>query len=248
MGFESINNIPPEEATATELDTTPDNVEDNSAEIPLMITNKMRERLSDEGLSPEEISRLRPEEVREILNKNIEEEDGVTKQKTEQEVLKQHKEELFAEEKRILMQEKLDEFFKELSQISHWDLNSLLESGKTADNKKFNSESMGQQLDPNMIKSLTKAFKEGIKSLPKIIEILPDILKEFNNNLTEEAEVSVEKKLQEEQEKELEEQKKVEQGDELDEEKKDLDSKKPTEQTQTNNSTEVTSGQQIEDE
>ena len=64
------------------------------------------------------------------------------------------------------------------------------------------------ELDPETAKSLARAFGEGIKLLPKILEMLPDLLKKFDEELTKEATERVEKRLREE--KLTEEQKKEE--------------------------------------
>jgi Skp family chaperone for outer membrane proteins len=70
-------------------------------------------------------------------------------------------------------------------------------------------------LDPEVAQSLAKAFKEGIRLLPKILEALPDLLKEFDKDLTKEATERVDKKLEEEKKKmEEEEQKKKEKPEE----------------------------------
>lgn len=52
----------------------------------------------------------------------------------------------------------------------------------------------GTNLDNN---PLARAFKEGIKLLPKILEVAPYILKKFDDELTQEAAERVESRLKE---------------------------------------------------
>jgi len=136
----------------------------------------------------------------------------------EQEVLEKQGEELISQEERErliraekenILQEKLDEIFKEFESLNASDFESIFESGKTREGRNVESPSLGE-LNPEIAKSLAKAFKEGIKLLPKILETLPELLRAFSEDLTKEASERVERKLKEEKQKMEEEQKKEE--------------------------------------
>ena len=81
------------------------------------------------------------------------------------------------------------------------------------------SKSMGS-LNPEVAQSLAKAFKEGIKLLPQILEAHPDLLKKFDEDITKEATENVDKKLEEEKQKKEEKKKKEENPEELKSEEK----------------------------
>ncbi len=119
------------------------------------------------------------------------------------------KEHLIQEEKEKILQEKLDELFKEFEALNPRDFESIFKSGRTREGRNVESSSMGE-LDPEIAKSLAEAFKEGIKLLPKILEVLPELLKKFDEDLTKEATERVEQKLEEEKKKMEEKQKEKE--------------------------------------
>jgi len=139
----------------------------------------------------------------------LSEEDELARLRAEQEILAKQKEELISqqekerlirEEKAKILQEKLDELFKEFEGFNPRDLESILKSGRTRDGRNVESPSMGE-LEPETAKSLTKAFQQGVKLLPKILEALPDLLKKFDEELTKEATERVEQRLEEEKQK-----------------------------------------------
>jgi hypothetical protein len=146
------------------------------------------------------------------LEKLRAEQEGLDKQKEEL-VSQQEKERLIREEKEKILQEKLDGLFKEFEGLNPRDFESIFKSGKTPEGRNVESKSMGS-LEPEVAQSLAKAFKEGIKLLPKIFEALPELLKEFDEDLTKEATERVDKKLEEEKQKLEEEQKKDEKSEE----------------------------------
>lgn len=164
--------------------------------------NQAREKL---GLPPTEEEPPSTFSEKDKLEKLKAEQEALEKQKEEL-VNRQEKERLIREEKEKILQEKLDELFKEFEALSPRDLESISKSGKTREGKKVESSAMGE-LDPEVAKSLAKAFKEGIKMLPKILEVLPELLKKFDEDLTKEATKRVDKKLEEEKKKIEEEQK-----------------------------------------
>ncbi len=106
----------------------------------------------------------------------------------------QGKEHLIREEKEKILQEKLDEIFKEFERLNPRNLESIFKNGKTPEGRNVESKSMGS-LEPEVAQSLAKAFKEGVKLLPKILETLPELLKKFDEELTKEATERVDKKL-----------------------------------------------------
>lgn len=155
------------------------------------------------------------------------EKDKLEKLKAEQELLEKQKEELISqqekeklirEEKEKILQEKLDGLFKEFEVLNPQDLESIFKSGKTHEGRNVESKSMGS-LDPETAQSLAKAFNEGIKLLPKILEALPELLKNIDEDLTKEATERVDKKLEEEKQK-MEEGQKKERLEELTPEEK----------------------------
>ncbi|MEO5366311.1 MAG: hypothetical protein H7831_08135 [Magnetococcus sp. WYHC-3] len=136
------------------------------------------------------------------------EQENLERQKEEL-VKQQERERLIREEREKIMQEKIDEIFKEFQRLNPQDLENILKSGKNSEGKNVESKSMGS-LEPEVAQSLAKAFKEGIKLLPKILKALPDLLKKFEDDLTKEATERVDKKLEEEKKKMKEEQEKEE--------------------------------------
>jgi len=110
------------------------------------------------------------------------------------------KERLIREEKVKILQERLDELFKEFGSLSPRDLKSVLKNGRTREGTNVESRSMGE-LGPEMVKILAKFFTEGAKSLSEISEILPDLSKKLDEELTKEATERVEKKIEEEKKK-----------------------------------------------
>ena len=171
--------------------------------------NAAREKL---GLPPTEEDPPSVFSEKDKLEKLRAEQEGLDKQKEEL-ISQQEKERLIREEKEKILQEKLDEVFKEFEGLTSRDFESIFKSGKTPEGRNVESKSMGS-LNPEMAQSLAKAFKEGIKLLPKILEALPDLLKKFDEDLTKEATERVDKKLEEEKAKMEEEQKKEEKPEE----------------------------------
>ncbi len=196
---EQLKNLEGEmEARQQEMTRLSESIEGTKAKI-----NETRKKL---GLPPDE------EEPPSIFS----EKDKLEKLKAEQEALEKQKEELISqqekeclirEEKEKILQEKLDELFKEFEGLNPRDFESIFRSGKTPEGRNVESKSMGS-LDPETAQSLARAFKEGIKLLPKILEALPELLKKFDEDLTKEATERVDKKLEEEKQKIEEEQKK----------------------------------------
>jgi hypothetical protein len=160
--------------------------------------NKVREKL---GLEPE-ILKEDPQSVvadKDRLKKLQDEKVALGKQKEEL-VSQQEKEKLIKKEKGIILQQKLDELFEEFEALNPRDLENILQSEKTLLGLNVESKSMGF-LSPEVAQPLARAFKEGIKLLPKILEAQPDLLKNFDQQLTEEATKNVEEKLEVEKQK-----------------------------------------------
>jgi len=130
------------------------------------------------------------------------ERDKLEKLKAEQEGLEQQKGELTAQrellirhEKENILQDKLDELFKEISELNSQDFQSIVKTGRTIEGRIFESKSIGP-IDPEAVQSLAKAFQEGIRLLPRILEILPGLLKKFDEDLTQEATERVDKQFE----------------------------------------------------
>lgn len=188
------------EATQQEITRITESVEGTKAQL-----NEAREKL---GLPPTEEDPPSVSSEKDKLEKLKSEQEGLKKQTAEL-VSKQEKERLIREEKEKILQEKLNEMFKEFEGLNPRDFESIFKSGKTSEGRNVESKSMGS-LEPEVAQSLAKAFKEGIKLLPKILEALPELLKKFDEDLTKEATEKVDKKLEEEKAKMEEEQKKEE--------------------------------------
>jgi len=154
--------------------------------------NEVREKF---GLPPSEEQPPSVLSDKEKLAKLQAEQEALEKQKEEL-IDQQEKERLIREEKEKILQEKLDELFKEFETLAPRELESIVRSGKTREGRNVESSSMGK-LDPEIAKSLAKAFKEGIKLLPKVLEVAPELLKKFDEDLTKEATERVEQKLKE---------------------------------------------------
>ena len=137
--------------------------------------NQTRENL---GLPPHEGEPPSMLGGKDKLEKLKAEQAALEKQK-ENLLSQQEKEELIRKEKEKILQEKIDQLFKEFDALSSDEFENILNSGKMSNERSVESKSMGS-LDPKVAKSLARAFKEGIKLLPKILEELPDLLKEFD--------------------------------------------------------------------
>lgn len=208
---EQLKNLEGEtEARQQEITKLNESVEGTKAKI-----NEAREKL---GLPPTEEDPPSVSSEKDKLEKLRAEQEGLEKQKEEL-ISRQEKERLIREEKEKILQEKLDEIFKEFEGLNPRDLESIFKNGKTSEGRNVESKSMGS-LEPEVAQSLAKAFKEGIRLLPKILEALPELLKKFDEDLTKEATERVDKKLEEEKQKLEEEQKKEENPEELKPEEK----------------------------
>ncbi len=155
--------------------------------------NEMRKEL---GLPPNKEDPPSVFSETDKLKKLQAEQEALEKQREEL-VSQEEREQLITEEKESILQEKLDELFNEFESLNTLDFESIFANGKTREGRNVESLSLGE-LDPEVAKSLAKAFKEGIKLLPKILETLPELLKAFNEDLTKEATERVEQKVAEE--------------------------------------------------
>lgn len=202
---EQLKNLEGEmEARQQEMTRLTESIEGMKAKL-----NEAREKL---GLPPTEEEPPSTFSEKDKLEKLKAEQEALEKQKEEL-ISQQEKERLIREEKEKILQEKLNELFKEFEALNPRDFESIFKSGKTREGRNVESPAMGE-LDPEIAKSLAKAFKEGIKLLPKILEALPELLKKFDEDLTKEATEKVDKKLEEEKQKMKEEQKKEEKPEE----------------------------------
>ena len=189
---EQIKNLEGEaEARQQEITRLNESVEGTKTKL-----NEAREKL---GLPPTEEDPPSVSSEKNRLEKLQAEQEALEKQKEEL-ISQQEKERLIREEKEKILQEKLDEVFKEFEGLNPRDFESIFKSGKTPEGWNVESKSMGS-LEPEVAQSLAKAFKEGIKLLPKILEALPELLKKFDEDLTKEATERVNKKLEEEKQK-----------------------------------------------
>jgi hypothetical protein len=224
------NIIKPE--NSSELGVEGLNIEQD-VERPVLSTEEQLKNLDGGiGANQQEITRLvesveetktKLKQARENLGLPLTEEDPpsvlsekekLEKLQAEQEMLKkqkedlisqQEREELIKEEKEKILQEKINELFKEFEALQ---VSGKFEGVLKGDTN-FESKSVGS-IGPEDMKALAKIFQEGIKLLPKILEILPELLKQFDKDLEKEAEERVDKKLEEEKKKLEDNQKKEE--------------------------------------
>ena len=155
--------------------------------------NEVRKKL---GLESETIEED-PQSVisdKDRLKKLQDQQDVLEKQK-EDLISQQEKEKLIEEEKGKILQQKLNKLFEEFQALNLEDLQQLIGIGRTVAGSISESKSMGS-LNPEVAQSLARAFREGIKLLPKILEAEPDLLGKFDEQLTEEATKNVEEKLE----------------------------------------------------
>ncbi|MEI6353077.1 MAG: hypothetical protein WCO35_04050 [Candidatus Nomurabacteria bacterium] len=111
-------------------------------------------------------------------------------------ISQQEKEKLINEEKEKILQEKFDELFKEFKNIDPKEFESIFNTGKKISGDNFDSKSTGL-LSPEHAKVLASVYEKGIVLLPKIIEIIPELIKKMEKDLTKEATERVERKIEE---------------------------------------------------
>ena len=163
------------------------------------LQSKLNEAREELGMPPAEKDPISMSEKKSYLEKLKIEQEVLERQKEEL-VSKKEREKLVKAEKEKILQEKINELFKEFEKVNPRDLEVFVSTGKTSDGNNFESKSAAQ-FSPETVQSLAKAFKEGIKSLPKILENLPELLKHFDKDLEKEATERVDKKLEEEKQK-----------------------------------------------
>jgi len=157
---------------------------------------KLREELGvppTKEKTPNEISKERELEKLEAQRQALEKHKEIL-------ISKREKERLIQKEKEIILQETLDQLFKEFEAMKSSDRQNLSKEGKTADGQGFHSKSMGY-LNQELVKTLAKTFIAGIKSASRILESFPELFKKFDQDLTAEARKRVEKRLREEEAK-----------------------------------------------
>jgi len=134
----------------------------------------------------------------EKLQKLQAEQEELAKQK--EELLRRERERLIREEKQHILQEKINDLFREFEALDMPDLESIFATGRNSNGGPWKSGALGL-LDPEIVKSLAIAFKEGVKLLP---QTLPGLLKQFDEQLNHEAEERVDQQLEEQKEEEKE--------------------------------------------
>ncbi len=167
------------------------------------LVNKTKSELSglreQMGLPPTEDDPPGLASEAEKLQKLQAEQEELAKQK--EELLRRERERLIREEKQHILQEKINDLFREFEALDMPDLESLFATGRNSNGGPWKSGALGL-LDPEIVKSLAIAFKEGVKLLPQILETLPGLLKQFDEQLNHEAEERVDQQLEQEQKEE----------------------------------------------
>ena len=188
LGENLKDNPPPQEKAPSleNLDEVNEQKEDKIVTLKETVAkdreefDKARKEL---GLPPSEENLAAEDELKKT-------EQDATERNEEEGMGQQEKEKRVQEEKEKIIQEKIDELFKQFESFSAIDFKKIAKKG-------MESSPFGS-IDNKTAESLIKAFQEGAKLLPQILEILPDILKRFDEDLTKEAEERVEKRLEEE--------------------------------------------------
>lgn len=110
-------------------------------------------------------------------------------------LLQQERKRLIDEEKANIIQEKIAQVFAEFKSLDQQDLSSILNTGHTFAGQVMESRALGS-LNPDVAQQLVRAFNEGLKLLPQILERFPGIVEQLDDELTEEAEKRVDLKLE----------------------------------------------------
>lgn len=131
------------------------------------------------------------EEKREKEVENLEE-----RQEGEGKISKEERERLIEEEKQKIWQEKIDHLFEEFKDLAKTDLESILRTGRMENGSTYESKSMGA-LKPETAQGFAQAFEQGMRLATEILKNLPDIINEFDEELTKEAEERVDKRIAE---------------------------------------------------
>lgn len=174
--------------------------------------NKLREAM---GLPPTEEDVPSTASELEKLQELQAEQEALVRER--EQLLRDERERLIREAKQNILQEKIDALFEEFGALDVPDLDSLFQTGRSRRAESWQSSAMGP-LDPEVVKSLVRAFKEGVKLLPKILATLPDLLKQFDQQLSKAAEERVDEKLEQELKEEKQEEKMVESTEPISEE------------------------------
>jgi len=185
---ENLKDNPPSQEKDPSLDNLDETSEQKKDKIITLKETAAKDReefdkaRKELGLSPSEENLAAEDELKKS-------EQDATKRNEEEGISQQEKEKLIQEEKEKIIQEKIDELFKQFESFSAIDFKKITKKG-------MESSPFGS-IDNKTAESLIKAFQEGAKLLPQILEILPDILKRFDEDLAKEAEERVEKRLEE---------------------------------------------------
>lgn len=126
-----------------------------------------------------------------------------TERKREELRVQAELERLIQEEKKRILQERIEalfESFEALSASRPDDFESLLRFGTLPQGRVFEGQLFDDSLEPSMLQSLAEAFREGVKILPDIIRTIPKILEAFDTQLTEEAKKNIEERRGKKQE------------------------------------------------
>lgn len=153
---------------------------------------ELREEL---GLPPQTQDAPGQKAIEESIEKLSKEHQEIENEKNELFEVKE-REDLVREEKEAILQERLDEFFHELQNFDSREIEIILVTGKRSSGENLELGQMGE-INPSLAKLLIKSFKEGIKTLIKMQGILPELMTEFNESLTKEAEERADKRLDE---------------------------------------------------
>ncbi len=188
---ESVNELAQELTPEEQIKSVDLKIEDGRGQMSKLLEGELSEE--------EEMSRARQElglpPIKEDAQHNKEKTDDLLQQKSlEQEKARLEKERLIEEERQKILQEIVNELFSEFESFSDADKSSIMASGFTSEGSRFGATSRGD-LSPENAIALAKAFNEGIKMLPQILSAIPEMVKAFNDALTDEATRRVEEKM-----------------------------------------------------
>jgi uncharacterized protein with von Willebrand factor type A (vWA) domain len=88
------------------------------------------------------------------------------------------------------------QLFEELKNLDPTELASLAQSGMTSSGGQMESRAMGS-LTPEMAKQLAEQAQSGALDVASVVKAIPELLKQFDEYLTDEATRRVEQRLEE---------------------------------------------------
>ncbi|MCK9378786.1 MAG: hypothetical protein M0P97_01415 [Candidatus Moranbacteria bacterium] len=122
---------------------------------------------------------------------------GLLEKEKEERIFQQERQRLVEEEKKRIIKEKIEGLFEEFSRFSSQEVQSLSRSGRMLSGGFVESGYLGK-LAEEVSKIFASSFEKGAKTLSDIEENLPELLEQFDEQITAEAEMNVDERLENE--------------------------------------------------